>query len=265
MQARFSSLLIQSVFGLLFINLFSMRSFGQTDFIAHRGESGLAPENTLAAFRLAWELNADAVELDIHVSKDNRVMVIHDGNTKRTSGKDLEVKNTLSDDLRKLDVGLFKDSAYRYEKIPFLEEAIAIIPKNKNLVIEIKSGEDVLPALEMIVTTTGKKEQLVFIAFGWNTILETKKLFPKNRCYWLSNNKKEVLEKMEDVAAAGLTGLDLHFLVIDEALMQKARQLNLDVIAWTVDNPVEAKRLSNLGVKSITTNRTAWLRSQMTE
>jgi glycerophosphoryl diester phosphodiesterase len=248
---------------LLLFLLYSLSTFGQIDFIAHRGESGLAPENTLAAFRLAWELNAEAVELDIHLSKDNRVIVIHDGNTKRTSGKDLEVKNTISDDLRKLDVGLFKDSAYKNEKIPYLEEAIATIPQHKKLVIEIKSGEDVLPALEKIVAASGKKEQLVFIAFDWHTILETKKLFPENRCYWLSNNKKEVLEKMEDVAAAGLTGLDLHFLVIDEAIMQKARLLNLDIIAWTVDNPVEANRLIALGVKAITTNYTARLRSQV--
>ncbi|HJZ39618.1 MAG TPA: glycerophosphodiester phosphodiesterase family protein [Bacteroidales bacterium] len=251
--------------GLLFLILFSVRSSGQTDFIAHRGESGLAPENTLAAFRLAWELNAEAVELDIHLSKDNRVMVIHDGDTKRTSGKDLEVKNTLSDDLRKLDVGLFKDSAYKNEKIPYLEEAIATIPHNKKLIIEIKSGPDVLPSLEKIVTSSEKKEQLVFIAFDWQTILDAKKLFPENRCYWLSNNKKEVLEKMDDAAAADLDGLDLHFLVIDEALMQKARLLNLDIIAWTVDNPVEAKRLIHLGVKAITTNHTARLRSQVSK
>src|SRR5512145_1354795 len=79
-------------------------------FIAHRGESGSAPENSLAAFRLAWEVNADAVELDIHLSKDNRIVVIHDANTKKTSRQHFIIKNTDSEVLRKLDVGSFKDS-----------------------------------------------------------------------------------------------------------------------------------------------------------
>ena len=69
----------------------------QVQIIAHRGASYLAPENTVASAKLAWELGADAVEVDIFLSKDNRIMVIHHPNTKRTSGKDYEVKNTSSD------------------------------------------------------------------------------------------------------------------------------------------------------------------------
>jgi glycerophosphoryl diester phosphodiesterase len=236
---------------------------GKTEFVAHRGESGIAPENTLAAFCLAWESNADAAELDIHLSKDNRIMVIHDENTKRTSGQDYEVKNTSSDILRTLDVGKFKDNSYLGEKIPFLEEVIQTIPPGKKLVIEIKSGADVLPGLVKMVQESGKKDQLVFIAFGWDVILETKRLFPENRCYWLSSNKQEILSKMGDAAKSGLDGLDLHFLAIDEALMTKARELDLEVMAWTVDNPKEASRLISLGVTAITTNRTAWMRSQI--
>ena len=67
---------------------FVMNSFAQNTFIAHRGASYLAPENTVASAKLAWELGADAVEVDVYLSKDNRVMVIHDKDTKRTcSGK----------------------------------------------------------------------------------------------------------------------------------------------------------------------------------
>ncbi|MBN1789216.1 MAG: hypothetical protein JW830_01880 [Bacteroidales bacterium] len=257
-------LMLSAIFLLSFL-LMSPDSSGQISYIAHRGESGSAPENTLAAFRLAWERNADAVELDIHLSKDNRIMVIHDANTKRTSAEDYSVKDTESDILRTLDVGLFKDSAFKGERIPFLEEAIRIIPPGKKLVVEIKSGSDVLPWLGKVVKASKKEDQLVFIAFDWQVILEARKMFPDNPCYWLSSNKKETMEKLDEAAAAGLDGLDLHFLVIDEALMQEAGNLNLEIMAWTVDNPVEAKRLSDMGVKSITTNHTAWLRSQMAE
>lgn len=241
-----------------------MISFGQVELIAHRGESGLAPENTLAAFRLAWESNADAVELDIHLSKDNRIMVIHDAGTKRTAGENYMVRETGSEILRKLDVGSFKDSLYKGEKIPFLDEVLPVIPPGKKLVIEIKSGADVLPALEVLVQKFDKKkEQLVFIAFGWDVIVKLKQLFPENKCYWLSSNKNEILGKMDAAVAANLDGLDLHYTAIDKDLMEKAANAKLEVIAWTVDDPVEAKRLVDLGVKGITTNRTAWLRAQL--
>jgi glycerophosphoryl diester phosphodiesterase len=248
---------------LLFAILITMRSYGQVSFIAHRGESGTAPENTLAAFQLAWELKADAVELDIYLSKDNRIMVIHDANTKRTSGQDYLVKETDSEILRKLDVGLFKDSKYKGEKIPFLEEAIQSIPSGKTLVVEIKSGPDVLPWLEKVVKESGKINQLVFIAFDWQVIVSVKKMFPDNRCYWLSSDKKKVMARMDQIVTAHLDGLDLHYSIIDKQIMNRAKHLNLEIIAWTVDDPVEASRLISLGVKGITTNRTQWLRSQL--
>ena len=251
------------IFILLFILFSPMKSLGQVELIAHRGESGQAPENTLAAFRLAWESNADAVELDIHLSKDNRIMVIHDAGTKRTSGENFMIRETGSEILRKLDVGSFKDSLYKGEKIPFLDEVLPIIPSGKKLVIEIKSGADVLPALETLVQQFDKKEQLVFIAFGWEVIVKLKQLFPENKCYWLSSNKKEILDKIDAAVAANLDGLDLHYAAIDKDLMEKAAHANLEVIVWTVDDPAEAKRLIDLGIKGITTNRTAWLRPQL--
>ena len=246
-------------------NLSDQNNMSNICFIGHRGESSIAPENTLAAFRLAWELNADGVELDIHLSKDNRIMVMHDANTKRTSGVDLEIKNTLSDDLRKLDVGVFKDSTYLNERIPFLEEAISTVPEGKKLVIEIKCGSDVLPFLKKVLDESNKKEQIVLISFDWDVIVEAKKYFPETPCYWLSSNKVTLLYKMDEAVKSGLDGLDLNYAVIDETVMRKAKALNLDIIAWTVDKPDEAERLVGLGVKSLTTNRTAWLRSQLTD
>ena len=240
-------------------------SYGQIQYIAHRGESSRAPENTLAAFKLAWELNADAVELDIHLSKDHKIMVIHDGNTNRTTGKDFEIKSSKSKILRELDAGSFKDSTFRNEKIPFLEEVIKTIPPNKQLFVEIKCSAEILPRLKKVIQNCDKKDQIVFIGFDWQTIVDTKHAFPKNSCYWLCSNKIEILARMENTASEGLDGLDLYHRVIDEELMGKARKLKLDVLAWTVDDLKEAKRLIGLGVKKITTNRTSWMKSQINE
>ena len=98
----------------------------QQIFIAHRGASYLAPENTVAAVNLAWELGADAVEVDVFLAKDNRVMVNHDKDTKRTAAgkKNMVIRNTPSQVLRNLDVGRWKDEKYKGEKMPFLSEKI---------------------------------------------------------------------------------------------------------------------------------------------
>ena len=85
--------------------------------IAHRGASHDAPENTLASVELGYEQGADAVEIDIHLSKDNRIMVNHDKDTKRTAGNNLTIKDSNSAELRKLDVGSWKNKKYKGEKM----------------------------------------------------------------------------------------------------------------------------------------------------
>lgn len=247
----------------LVVLLFSHSSFGQMEYIAHRGASAVAPENTLASVKLAWEVGADAVEVDIHLTGDNKIVVSHDSNTKRTSGEDYIIRQTDSPKLRRLDVGSFKDSKYKNEKIPFLKEVIRTIPVNRKLVVEIKCKSEVLPFLKKIVSSSGKKEQLIFIAFDWQTIADTKKMFPSNKCYWLSSNRNDVMSRMSSLQGSGIDGLDLHFSIIDEELVGIAKKSDLEVLAWTVDDPAEAKRLIGLGIKSITTNKPDWLKSAL--
>jgi len=183
--------------------------------------------------------------------------------TKRTSGEDYIVKNTTSRVLRKLDVGSFKDKRYKGEKIPFLKEMIATVPPGKKLVVELKCGSEVLPYLKKVVKKSGKQDRLVFINFGWQTILDTKKIFPSNKCYWLCSKKEELTAKVHEAARNKLDGLDLYTSIIDAKTMELAKELKLDVIAWTIDDPVEAKRLIGLGVKGITTIRPSWLKERL--
>lgn len=240
---------------LFLIILANMSVFAQPAIIAHRGSSFIAPENTVAAAKLAWQQNADAVELDIYLSKDNRVVVMHDGNTKRTTGQEYKIAEASSDVLRSLDAGSWKNEQYKGEKIPFLEEMIATVPDGKKLVIEIKCGVEVLPALKTAVDQSGKKKQMVFIAFGWETILATKELFPKNECFWLSSSAADVQAKLNEKDIRKLDGINLAYKIIDEKMALQAKSKKLDLLAWTVDDPNEAKRLADLGVKAITTNK----------
>ncbi|TWU26080.1 glycerophosphodiester phosphodiesterase family protein [Bythopirellula polymerisocia] len=88
--------------------------------VAHRGASADAPENTLSSFQLAWEEGADAIEGDFYLTSDNQIVCIHDDTTERVSGVDLDVASATLEELRKLDVGSWKERKYINERIPTL-------------------------------------------------------------------------------------------------------------------------------------------------
>jgi glycerophosphoryl diester phosphodiesterase len=256
---------MNTCYPMILLALFTLRLTAQQTFIAHRGASYLAPENTVAAANLAWELGSDAVEVDVFLSLDNRVMVIHDKDTKRTAAgkKNMVIKDSPSLVLRELDVGSWKDSKYKGEKIPFISEIIATVPDGKLLVIEIKVGSEILPHLKREIEKSGKLDQMVFISFGWETILDTKKEFPNNKCYWLSSSKQGLKTKIDEAAKAGLEGINLHYNIVDEEVMRMAAARNLEVLVWTVNDPVIAKKMTDMGVKAITTDRPRWLKEEM--
>lgn len=236
----------------------------QNFYIAHRGASYDAPENTVAAAKLAWEHGADAVEIDVYLAADNRIVVIHDKDTKRiTGGKNMVVKNTPSMVLRDLDAGSWKDAGFKGEKIPFIEEVIATVPEGKTLVVEVKCGSEIIPHMERILNKHPKKEQILFISFGWETIVDLKKAFPENEAYWLSGSKSDVKKRMDQILPAGLDGINLNYSIIDKELTDEAAAKGFPVLAWTVNDPAEAKRLNSLGVTHITTDRPQWLKQQV--
>jgi glycerophosphoryl diester phosphodiesterase len=254
---------MKKIFILFAMTLLFNKGYGQVEIIAHRGASFLAPENTVASSRLAFELDADAVEVDIYLSADNKIVCIHDANTKRTAGANHVVKDTGSEVLRSLDAGSWKSAEYKGEKIPFLKEVIKSVPKGKKLVVEIKCGSEVLPYLKKTVSRYLKNRDFTFIAFDFQTITDTKKTFPGNPCHWLCSNKALLEKNLPLVPGAGLDGVSLSYGLIDEQVAGKVKDLNLELFTWTVDDPTEARRLITLGVSGITTNRPGWLREQI--
>jgi len=136
--------------------------------IAHRGESFDAPENTLAAINLAWERGAEAVEIDIQFSKDRELVVIHDTDTKRLAGIDKKVVDQTLEELKKLDVGVWKAIQFKDEKIPTLKEVLDTIKNGKRLIIEMKSGPETISILKPTLQETQLlPEQIEIIGFEW--------------------------------------------------------------------------------------------------
>ena len=248
---------------ILLVMLPGIFASGQVKIIAHRGASYIAPENTVAASKLAWELGADAVECDIYLTGDNKIIVCHDGTTKRTTGEDYRISETDSKTLRKLDAGSFRDEKYRGERLPFLKELIRTVPAGKELVVEIKCKSEILPFLKKEIDRYRKDRNFSFICSDFQTLCDTKKIFPGDPCYWLCSNASLLEATLEKVPPAGLEGISLAYAIINESVIKKAGDLNLEVYSWTVDDPAEAKRLTGLGVKGLTTNRPGWLNEQI--
>jgi glycerophosphoryl diester phosphodiesterase len=127
----------------IFMIVFSaILATAQTKIIAHRGFSGIAPENTIIAFQKAIESNADFIELDVHETKNDSIVVIHDSSIDRTSSNGIKGKiaELNYDELANLSVGypsLFGDQ-YENQKIPTLREALEVAKGKTKVCIEIK-------------------------------------------------------------------------------------------------------------------------------
>ena len=107
--------------------------------VAHRGASYDAPENTLAAFQLAWQQNSDAIEGDFYVTSDQQIVCIHDKSTRRVAPKQpaLNVADSTFKQLRQLDVGSWKHDRYSAERVPTLKQVLATVPAGKQIFVEI--------------------------------------------------------------------------------------------------------------------------------
>lgn len=245
--------------------------------IAHRGASHDAPENTLAAFRLAWQEGADGVECDFHLSSDGRIVCVHDKDTKRTTGKKLVVAKSTYAQLRTLDVGSWKDSKWRGERIPTLEEVLAVVPPGKFLFLELKTGPEIVEPLAKILSIgLLPREQIVIIAFNEKTVAACRKRLPEVKTQLLvsyeeqkGHGKKWTPTADEVVTTLGKIGADAlgseaeleHF---NERFVSRLREAGVRQFGvWTVDKPDVARFYQSLDAFSITTNRPKWLREQL--
>lgn len=244
------------------------------EIIAHRGASYEAPENTLAAMKLAWEQNADAIELDLWLSKDGKIVVIHDSNTKRVGGNTNHVAQQTWADLQRTDVGSWKHFRFKGERIPTLESILATVPNGKRAVLEIKCGPEILPELARVIAKSGRNPaELAIISFNFETLRKSKKEFPQIQHYFLHSYKKDqrtgqfptLPELIQRAKSAGFDGLDLHFdWPVDKTFIDDVKRAGLKLIIWTVNDPALARKFAELGVDGITTDRPALLREAIT-
>lgn len=242
------------------------------ELLAHRGESYIAPENTLAAINLAWEKGATAVEIDIYLTRDQKIILSHDKSTGRCAGTDLVIAETDAAELRKLDVGKHKGEEFTGEKMPFFDEVLATIPKGGKILVEVKCGPEILPLMSDVLDASGKRSQIVVISFNLEVVTESKKLMPDVLAYYLRSPGKDPetstwLPYSDDLIQTALTnkldGLDLHYAMVTKEFAAAIKSAGLALWTWTVNDPAEAKHQAELGVDGLGTDRCAWIREQM--
>ncbi len=244
--------------------------------IAHRGASHDAPENTLAAFKLAWEQEADGIEGDFRLTKDGRIVCIHDATTKRTAGVNLNIASATYDQLRDLDVGSWKGKNWKGQRIATLEQVLKVVPKDKLFFIEIKSGpETVLELKRVLAASTLKPNQTPVISFNADVITAVKQQIPAIKAYWLTSYKRDKQARqwtptintiLQTLRATKADGLDTNaHNSITQAFVQSLRDAKMGFHCWTVDDIPTAKRFAALGVDSITTNKPAVIRKALAD
>lgn len=247
---------------------------GDVEIIAHRGASHDAPENTLESVRLGWEQGADAVEVDVYLSKDGHIVVHHDDTTKKLAGVDRKVVAQTLAELQRLDVGAWKGAKWKGVRIPRLDDVLATIPEGRRMFVEVKCGPEIVPGLAKAFKRCGKKPgQLVVISFNYEVVKQAKATMPRIECFYLSSFKRdEATGKLKPSAeelivlakAARLEGLNVSYKgLAGTAFIEKVQAAGLELFTWTVNSPAEARRLAKLGINGITTDRPAWLRKQM--
>lgn len=244
------------------------------EIVAHRGASRDAPENTLAAFRLAWEEGADGIEGDFRLTRDGEIVCLHDATTGRTAGIDLAVADTTLAQLRELDVGKWRGLDWTGERIPTLGEAITTVPPGKRLFIELKSGpEIVIPLKETLAASGIPSERFAILSFQEEVVAEAQKQVPRVAVLWLTDFRKEresgrwtpgidtILQVLQRTDARGVAARASS--AIDAAFVRSLHAAARECHVWTVNDPRIARRYALLGVDSIFTDRPGWLRRKL--
>jgi glycerophosphoryl diester phosphodiesterase len=239
--------------------------------IAHRGESYDAPENTLAAFDLAWERGCDAIELDVHQTADGHVVVCHDHDTLRTGGVKHVIAQTSLAELHRLDVGAWKATPFVDQRMPTLDEVLIRVPAGKGVFVEIKSGVEIVDAVATILEEHEGLDVTV-IAFNSDVVRAMKQRQPNRKVLWLVSPRYDkttgqwsptTAEMIAIAKSAGADGLDIDQRFPVEEMVADAHAAGLSLYVWTVDDPAHTRALIAAGVDGVTTNRAAWMRQQL--
>jgi glycerophosphoryl diester phosphodiesterase len=231
--------------------------------IAHRGDSAHRPENTLSAFASALELGAEVMEMDVQLSRDGEVMVIHDASVERTTDGSGRVREMTLSEMRRLTAGypLRYGSAFPGERIPTLAEVLGLLRDRARAMIEIKSDsvtDDAEGGIEAVtvaeVRRAGMEKDVAVISFDRRALLRCRRLAPEIA-------RGHVFDKglpgdiLAGAREAACEVVMPHKRLLSDELRDRAREAGIKVATWVVDEPDELRALARYDLFGVGSNR----------
>lgn len=224
---------------------------------AHRGFSGEYPENTMLAFRKAVEAGSDGIELDVHLSQDGEIIVMHDEKIDRTTDGSGYIREYTAEELRRFDAGAAWKGRFPFEPIPTLREYFQLV-KDSPLVtnIELKNSifwyEGMEEKVIALIREFGLEDRIIFSSFNHESIAKCRRLAPEIPGGFLYDCW--IIDSGSYAAANGVQYLHPSFHDINEEIVRKVHSQGVGFNVWTVNDEDVMRRLAQLEVHGIITN-----------
>ncbi|TBL81760.1 glycerophosphodiester phosphodiesterase [Paenibacillus thalictri] len=224
--------------------------------IAHRGAKGEAPENTLAAFRLGLEQGCDAIELDIHLSKDGELIVIHDATLDRTTDMKGAVNDLTVAELKQADAGSWFDEKFAGERLPLLEEVFDLTPPDVMINVEIKGsyGRKLEHALCALMKRKNRVHNVVVSSFDHKSLMFLKLLLPEAKIGLLYDMNAAKHSALADTLGLPVYSLHPNMKRIDTEDVREAIERGLRVYPYTINDEAQMQEAIDYGVSGIITD-----------
>lgn len=223
---------------------------------AHRGAFGYAPENTMPAFQMAIDMKADGIELDVHFSKDGKIVVIHDETIDRTSNGQGKVTDYTYEELLAFDFGIKTDAKYKGTKIPTLAEVYELFaPTNLTINIEIKTSDPAMPAaLDALAKEYGIEDRVLYSSFNHEQIARMQRVNPDAFIAPLySFNMVKAWDYCKNIPAQA-SHPNKNQISLYPEYVEECHKLGIRVHPWTVNSEDDMRFLVEQGCDALITN-----------
>jgi len=236
-----------------------LESLHQPIIFAHRGASAHAPENTLAAFELALAQGADGIELDVKLSADGHVVVVHDATVDRTTGAHGRVKDLSLADLRRFDAGSFFAEKFRGERIPTLEEVFETVGKRTFINVELTNyntpRDHLVQSVCMLIKRFSLQKRVLFSSFFASNLSKARDFLPDvPRGLLAFGGLLGAWARSFGFAFGKYQALHPNLRDVTPQQVQRVHRLQRRVHVWTVNAAEEMRRLFGWGVDAIFTD-----------
>lgn len=232
--------------------------------IAHRGASGSAPENTLAAVRLALAQKADMIEIDVFLSKDGQIVVMHDQKVDRTTNGKGNIESLTLREIKQLDAGSWFANTFKGEKVPTLPEVLQTIEGQAKLLIEIKkSGRDIAQKVATLIYQQKASTWCIIQSFDPQVIenlnalrstIEKHQLVIGNLPLLLPYHYNKCLSLGNIYQYRAVQSINPMYLFTTKKVVDKIHQQKQKVMVWTINQPQDMERFLKMGVDGLITN-----------